>query len=70
MKESVSIGLSWLRLIATWSIVACHILKANGNHWDYIFNIGVQVFFLLSGYLYGHKFIEKTNGGVFLLTIL
>lgn len=49
--------LSLLRILATESIIVCHILQTLDNRWAYIFNIGVQVFFVLSGYLYGHKAI-------------
>lgn len=49
--------LSLLRILATGSIIVCHILQTLDNRWAYIFNVGVQVFFVLSGYLYGHKTI-------------
>lgn len=41
------------------SIVVCHILQTLDNNWAWVFNIGVQVFLVLSGYLYGHKVIDK-----------
>ena len=41
------------------SIVLCHILQAYASQWAYIFNVGVQVFLALSGYLYGKKVITN-----------
>lgn len=56
-KESVAI--SYLRVIAMLSIVTCHFMQALDNKLAWVFNIGVQVFLLLSGYLYGHKPIDN-----------
>lgn len=53
--------LIYIRVMAMISIVACHILQAYNNHWAYVLNIGVQVFLVLSGYLYGHKYIDNWN---------
>lgn len=39
------------------SIVICHILQSYDNRWAFVFNIGVQVFLVLSGYLYGKKVV-------------
>ena len=36
------------------SIVTCHFMQSLGNHWAWVFNIGVQVFLLMSGFLYGY----------------
>lgn len=41
------------------AIVICHFLQAYNNKWAWIFNVGVQVFFVLSGYLYGHQDINN-----------
>lgn len=42
------------------SIVTCHIFQAyNIPIWGCIFNVGVQIFFVLSGYLYGYKTIDN-----------
>lgn len=41
------------------AIITCHFLQAYNNNWAWILNIGVQVFFVLSGYLYGHKDINN-----------
>lgn len=52
-QESVFVSIS--RVLAMLMIVACHILQAYDNNWAYVFNDGVQMFFLLSGFLYGRK---------------
>ena len=39
------------------AIVLCHILQAYSNRWAFVFNVGVQAFIALSGYLYGEKLI-------------
>lgn len=40
------------------SIVICHILQTFDNNYAWVFNVGVQVFLVLSGFLYGHKHID------------
>lgn len=52
-QDSLAIDLS--RFVAMALIVSCHVLQAYGNIWAFICNVGVQMFFLLSGYLYGVK---------------
>lgn len=52
-QESVFVSVS--RVLAMLMIVACHVLQAYGNDWAYVFNVGVQMFFLLSGFLYGRR---------------
>lgn len=51
-------SISWIRLVATVMIVLCHYLQAYSNGLAYFFNVGVQVFFLISGFLYGGKEID------------
>lgn len=55
-KESNAISI--LRVMAMFSIVTCHILQGLDNRWAWILNVGVQMFFVMSGYLYGNKQIE------------
>ena len=57
MKEK-NITLSIIRVIATIMIIFCHILQGLGSSWAYWANLGVTIFFFLSGYLYGNKKIE------------
>lgn len=59
ISKNESSMLSLLRVLAMGSIVVCHILQTLGNNWAWVFTIGVQVFLVLSGYLYGHKVINK-----------
>ena len=56
---SESCAISLLRIISMCTIVACHILQGYGNPYCYLFNIGVQVFLAMSGYLYGYKTISS-----------
>ena len=55
IEKSESLAISYLRVLALLSILSCHFLQALENKWAWILNIGVQVFFFISGYLYGHK---------------
>lgn len=48
-------AISFLRLISTLSIILCHIFQYMNNDLCAWFNVGVQVFFVISGYLYGLK---------------
>ena len=48
-------AISAIRLLATASIVACHFLQYYGNDLAYWFNVGVQIFLIISGFLYGQK---------------
>lgn len=48
-------SLNILRWLSTFAIVICHILQAKGSIYAYTFNVGVQIFFLLSGFLYGGR---------------
>lgn len=54
-----SSAISFLRVISVIFIVACHILQAYENKWAWVFNIGVPIFFIISGYLYGKKHIDN-----------
>ena len=47
-----------VRATAMFSIILCHILQAYNNYIDLLFNVGVQVFLVMSGYLYGKKNIK------------
>ena len=49
------VSISYIRLVATLMIVLCHLLQYYGNRFAYFFNVGVQIFFLVSGFLYGTK---------------
>lgn len=49
-----------LRVLSMFSIVVCHIMQPIGALEGDIFNVGVEVFFLISGFLYGHKVIADS----------
>lgn len=68
LTEQESIFVSVSRVIAMLMIVVCHILQAYDNNWAYVFNVGVQMFFLLSGFLYGRK--DEINCKNFLMSRL
>ena len=60
-------AISLIRLISTLSIIACHVFQFWSNDLCAWFNVGVQLFFIISGYLYGLKdniqtvfFLKKT----------
>lgn len=57
---SESYAISVIRIIATLLIVACHILQGYENRWAWVLNVGVQVFFFISGFLYGKKDIQNS----------
>jgi len=53
-------ALTFIRVGAMAMIVWCHLFQAYGVYLlSSIFNVGVQVFFIMSGYLYGRKHIEN-----------
>lgn len=47
-----------LRVMSMCFIVLCHILQGLNNKYAFVFNVGVQLFFLISGYLYGNRQVE------------
>lgn len=52
--------LRYLRGIACILIVACHFCQSSGLlEYTFLLNIGVQIFFCISGFLYGHKEISS-----------
>lgn len=48
-------SISVARLLAMISIIICHFFQYYNNEWAYWFNVGVQIFFMISGFLYGNK---------------
>lgn len=59
ISENESRAIKYIRVGSMLSIVICHVLQTYSNRWAYVFNIGVQVFLVLSGYLYGKKIISN-----------
>ncbi|MBQ2885146.1 MAG: acyltransferase [Alphaproteobacteria bacterium] len=54
--------ISFIRLLSMCSIIACHFCQYYESEWAWWLNVGVQIFFILSGYLYGNKTIEEPIG--------
>lgn len=48
-----------VRVLSMLMIITCHILQGYNQSSAFLFNVGVQIFFLLSGFLYGK--IEITS---------
>ena len=58
ISDSESHAISLLRIFAMCAIVVCHFLQGYDSNYCYLFNIGVQIFLAISGYLYGCKTIR------------
>lgn len=54
-------AISMIRLIALFMIIGCHILQGLNNKWAFWVNVGVQIFFFISGFLYGKKEIKNVK---------
>lgn len=59
MKKDNSISI--IRLLALIAIISCHILQGLDLEIAFWVNVGVQVFFFMSGFLYGRKKIQDTE---------
>lgn len=57
LSEQESICIRYLRALSCCLIVLCHYCQSFGNDWAFILNIGVQFFFLISGFLYGKRIV-------------
>lgn len=55
IKSSYDYSVSLIRLIATIFIITCHIMQYLSIELAWWFNVGVQTFLCMSGYLYGKK---------------
>ena len=53
--QQQSIALNVIRVLSVILIFSCHILQGLNNRCAWVLNVGVQVFFFLSGFLYGTK---------------
>ena len=51
-------SISCIRLISMIMILLCHFFQYYGNELAWWLNIGVQIFFVVSGFLYGNKEID------------
>ena len=59
ITEQNSLAISVIRSLACLSIIACHFLQAAESDLANVLNVGVQIFLLLSGFLYGAKGITN-----------
>lgn len=55
-----SYAISWIRFLAMCMIVTCHFCQHYGNELAWWFNVGVEIFFIISGFLYGQKEIDDS----------
>lgn len=51
--------ISLIRIITTSMIVVTHMLQSQDNEMAWWLNVGVQIFLIMSGFLYGQKSIEN-----------
>lgn len=54
-------AISLIRMISFIFIIACHILQGLGNELAFWFNVGVQIFFVVSGFLFAQKEIKNAK---------
>ena len=54
----MNVNISIIRLLSFLMIISCHILQGLGLEAAFYLNIGVQIFFFVSGYLYAKKEIK------------
>lgn len=52
-------AISIIRVLAFLSIITCHIMQYYHCELAWWFNVGVQIFLCLSGYLYGRKSVDN-----------
>lgn len=63
LTERERVALTYIRVLAMVSIVVCHLFQGFGlYHYSSVFNVGVQVFLILSGFLYGSKIVSDWKG--------
>ena len=54
-EQKRDMAISFVRMLAMMSIVTCHVMQYYNMELAWWFNVGVQVFLCISGYLYGLK---------------
>lgn len=63
MRLIKEIFISYLRVFAMILILACHIVQEHNNSYinmtAQFLNVGVPIFIIISGYLYGQKEIKE-----------
>lgn len=61
LEKKIDLKISIIRLISLVMIISCHILQFLGMEAAFWLNIGVQIFFFISGFLYGKKDITNVS---------
>ena len=54
-EQKRDLSISFVRMLAMMFIVICHVMQYYDVELAWWFNIGVQIFLCISGYLYGRK---------------
>lgn len=57
ISSTDSCAITHLRALSIVLILTCHFLQGLGNSLAFAFNVGVQIFLVISGFLYGNKVI-------------
>lgn len=60
-KVNCDYSISLIRLLATSFIVTCHMMQYLNMELAFWFNVGVQIFLCISGFLYGQKGIVEND---------
>ena len=60
-REEKDASISLIRMVAMSFIIICHIFQTYGNELAWWFNVGVQIFLIISGYLYSKKDYSKES---------
>lgn len=55
-------AVSYARLLSMIMIILCHIFQYYGNELAWWFNVGVQIFLIISGFLYAYRDIDDAVG--------
>lgn len=58
-RNERDLGISFIRFFSMIMIVVCHMMQYLENELAWWFNVGVQIFFIISGFLYGQKEIDN-----------
>ena len=62
LEQKRDLAISFVRMLAMMSIVTCHVMQYYNMELAWWFNVGVQMFLCISGYLYGMKRIPDISG--------
>lgn len=57
LKDEKDFTISLIRFLSMLFIITCHIFQYAGNNLASVLNVGVEIFLIISGFLYGTKLI-------------